>query len=247
MTNIPLSIITPSYSTNWISTDSEEKFNEHWRDVNKRKILLENGHDRNSISYDIDSRGFRNPEGVDISESILTLGCSFTFGVGSRREDTWSHILANKLDMPYYNAGIYGTGADTCYRIVRTLVPENKPKAVYALVPDKNRLELISDFVYDGSPSTFSVWTLSDPDYDEQFGNFFDLIMDEFPLTLQQERNILSMEQICFENGVPFYYIISENLKFEYGFENNARDLEHPGIRYNNDIADMFYEICQKG
>ena len=227
----------------WESTDNEEAFDKHMSNPKTRAKLIELGYTKESIIYEMDYQGFRNPNDIIINESILALGCSYTYGVGLNRESIWCDILAEKMGLTHYNAGLPGTSADSAYRIARTLIPEHKPKAVFFLVPDRNRSEIISEFIWNGCPFSYSVWSYDNP----EFGNYCDFVMDDFPQRLQQERNILAIQQICVDHNIPFHHIVLEELRLPGGIDDDARDLEHSGPRCHNHVADMFYELYQKG
>jgi hypothetical protein len=222
--------------TQWESSDSAELFSKHWNNYDSRRKLQTLGWTKHSISYDIDQNGFRNPPHSDISESFLTLGCSYTFGTGLPPEMVWPAQLSKLIDMPVYNCGLAGTSADTAYRIARTVIPLHKPKAVFLLVPDHNRQEIISDFIDDGCPASFSIWG-----YDEsRYGNMGKFVCGEHSQILQQERNILAIEYICDELNIPFYHMLLEDINAPGGIDNDARDLSHSGPECHRVIAEEF-------
>ena len=63
-------------------------------------------HSYKEFTYSINEIGCRSS--LELQKSIAFFGCSFTFGEGVAEEDTFSDIIANKLNMPYNNLGSNG-------------------------------------------------------------------------------------------------------------------------------------------
>ena len=245
----PFTDYEPNTTMYWEGSDTEKRWNSNIRHSHSSsyKRLKEFGwFDAEPIEYNIDSNGFRNTNDIDISKSIMTLGCSFTFGTGLHEKDIWPTLLGKKFG-GVYNCGVGGASADQCYRIARTLIPEHKPKAVFLLTPDKNRTEVISEFMNLNRPMNLSIWNESTPVYKD----YLKLKSDEFSQLLQQERNVLSIKRLCGEENIPFVYLNYENLENLYANTDTdidlfnstgqARDLLHAGLEFHNILTDMMW------
>ena len=68
------------------------------------------------VNFKFNKSGYRCPVNYDeLKEGfLLTMGCSYTEGIGLAEEDTYTYRLAKKLNLidNYYNAGIGGFGVD---------------------------------------------------------------------------------------------------------------------------------------
>lgn len=105
------------------------------------------------FGYHINSYGYRGPEIDHILEdptnTIMYLGCSFTFGIGCPFEDTWAYQLHQALckrdgkEYKYLNLSIGGAGEDFITRTLSNWLPMVKPMAVFILFPEPTRRELI--------------------------------------------------------------------------------------------------------
>jgi hypothetical protein len=62
------------------------------------------GYDKTAeIQYSFNSQGFRGPELSD-KPSIIVIGNSVSFGIGLDQTQTFVHMLAQHMHMPYFNA-----------------------------------------------------------------------------------------------------------------------------------------------
>jgi hypothetical protein len=87
---------------------------------NNFKLVLPNrGHEyeidgdyleHKNVSYKINSNGYRG-EDIDGVSDLMTLGCSFTFGVGLPEEKVWPSLLAEKMGMSLVNLASPGDSA----------------------------------------------------------------------------------------------------------------------------------------
>lgn len=81
------------------------------------------------ISYTLNSHGYRMSEfkDVDWDNYVVSLGCSFTVGVGLPVEETYSYRISKLLGMDLVNAGVMGGGNDLILANLYTLLA-NAPK-----------------------------------------------------------------------------------------------------------------------
>jgi hypothetical protein len=98
------------------------------------------------ISYEINEHGFRSPS-FDKKADILILGCSQTFGIGIENiENTWPAILSDKLNLPYASLAKSGSSINSQIRRAYAYIKQyGKPKYIYAIFPDFDRLEFPVD------------------------------------------------------------------------------------------------------
>jgi hypothetical protein len=88
-----------------------------------------------NVTYNINSIGSRGPEPREDTE-MLTLGCSFTFGVGLPEEKCWPYLLSNKMNMNLVNLGSPGDSAVGQVRKTFEYFKEyGHPKIVVAMLP----------------------------------------------------------------------------------------------------------------
>lgn len=109
------------YIQKWIPMDDEENYNRLKKEGFKNKFTAD------SFVYELNKHGFRcdNFDTLDLSKkSIIYLGDSHTFGIGSPEEDIWCSILHKSLQEHYntkfnlINLGIGGGSVDDYLRLV---------------------------------------------------------------------------------------------------------------------------------
>ena len=97
--------------------------------------------------YRFNELGFRGDD-IEIYESsskkLLTFGCSHTFGVGVGNDETWPHILAEKINHSHINFGIQGCSNDTISRAVLSFTQRFKPNIVVILWTYLHRREYVN-------------------------------------------------------------------------------------------------------
>jgi hypothetical protein len=238
-----LSCYQKNHTFNWLSTDDQATFSRNVADADSKDKLRKLGYLESAISYKTDSLGFRN-DTVNISDSVLALGCSYTVGIGLHQHETWPYLLSTQIATPVYNAGQDGTGADTAFRIARTLVPEYQPQAVFLLAPFSNRFELNSEFLplVTTAETNATTTTIGPSCNQKEYGDLSRILFNEEMMMVQQEKNILAIHQICVDHNVPFYCIQVEDIMHLILEQRGARDLLHPGVTVQQQIADLFFE-----
>lgn len=103
-----------------------------------------------NFNYKFNSSGFRSQE-FDLSETtpiILTLGCSFTMGIGVPQDKNWPEEFKNKYFPNYrvWNAAIATASADTIARLAVNIIPIAKPDIVAVMWPCVYRYETYNQF-----------------------------------------------------------------------------------------------------
>ena len=192
-----------------------------------------------TLEYRYNNYGFRTDDDFNLKdEGIITLGCSFTEGVGLPIEYTWGYKLSKYLGLKFWNLGQGAMGVHTCFRLLLGIASHVKFKKVFLLSPPLYRKEFITednnmlkDFLDEKSKTKDLFHTLgqdmkekiyfntSDKDYDNLlkawlFGSRKDTVIDQI-------RSIYAIEGLCKDLNVDFYY---EN--FYTFFNKKYKDLE---------------------
>lgn len=211
-----------NYFTNFCGSDRDDVYNEN---LSRQP---ENWYYRTAdISYAYNSLGHRckDIENIDLDNYLLFTGCSHTEGIGLELEKTFPYIVSRSLGMDYYNLAVGGSGTDIMtYNLITWLNTVKKlPKALIILWPPKVRCtikENITWFLHNTSSTTdhdiLKFMVLGD-----QIGYFntVNLLRNQLIDTCYSECRVLHLD--------------SANLKFV----DLARDLAHPGIIENKNIA----------
>lgn len=230
----PLNSILPTNTTEyWVPGDTEELFNKNWAE--NEELLTRNGFTPGiQIEYTFDGYALRNKADVDISRSILALGCSFTFGTGHHIEDIWPTKVAKKLGLSVFNAGVPGSSSDTAFRILDTLIDE-EPVAVFCLAPFDNRWEFIEDNEF----KNFGLW--GEWLYNDNTKLVTELHTNEQRNRLNQHKNLLAMQKLCDLYNIPFVLMecdMNSAWAWPEFIEGDwARDLGHQGRIWHDEVA----------
>lgn len=112
--------------------------------------------------YTVNSQGYRCPEfeTIEWEKSILTLGCSHTFGVGAADDCTVAAQLQLLLNEPVINLGQGATGYSFSW-MNSTLLKKHgvRPKAVVYIWPDYSRQSIFKSYDLT-SPELWGSWNL---------------------------------------------------------------------------------------
>lgn len=185
----------------WLPTDSEESFQrlvqvEEYREYFRSKGWLE----PDAITYRINSEGFRSEEFDTQAASVVSLGCSYTIGLGLPEQSTWSYLVAQALSLKNYNLAWGGTSADTCFMLADYWLPILRPKLVVMAAPPKHRFDLITEKVNHNhntySPNSGNVGT----DTDNFIRTWF---LHDRNADLNNARNRLAVEGLCARLDIP--------------------------------------------
>lgn len=220
----------------WAATDTLEGYNKNLQSSRQRYLLETFGWIDSVIDYEYNSHGFRTPE-FDDRENFISLGCSFTEGVGLPIEKTWHHQLETMLGLPGWNLGVSGAGLDTCYRLARYYISLLKPKFVVLLEPYYNRFELHCNdpLPWIINPANSGFW--SDNHYVKSW------VADSTNMEIAAEKNIYAIKYICQQLNIKLYHYEPDVFpnsvpKEQYDL---ARDLLHPGAKVNLEFAKNVY------
>jgi len=235
----------------------------------KLKTLATDTVDDGSIIYSMNEHGYRSNSLKDKSDfNILTLGCSWTMGIGVKNENIWPTQLVNKIGKgTLFNYGNYGVStsfiAKTFHKFVSS---EFSPDITFIMWPGFSRRDYIKE---DGSfkkvggfrqaRSTDIVWKNEDEDtlFIQLRNDYQDLMIFWEAYTLVE--TIAKLNNIKVYHTIAGYYYdvfkelklylnstINPNTFFEpincYKNDSLARDCEHPGENWHIQFANSFYE-----
>jgi len=219
--------------------DSKLLFDSNWGNKKARALLVSNGYyPETVISYSTDQYGLRNEPSVDIHNSILTLGCSFTFGTGLHKSDTWPSLLEQRTGRSVYNAGLPGSSNDTSFRLVANLVPRYQPLAVVLLSTFSQRREF-----YDDNNKAYYNYNELTQDHGATYVNTNH--SQKFSITNHKDnsinyvKNICAIGYICQTYDIPFVYQSVDNVSPIP--QDLARDLQHPGKKTHQIVAEQMH------
>lgn len=86
---------------------------------NKKRLGSSWEYANKKVEFNYNKSGYRCPVNYDELRDgfLLTMGCSYTEGVGLAEQDTYTYRLAKKLNVTenYFNAGIGGYGVDVVF------------------------------------------------------------------------------------------------------------------------------------
>lgn len=237
----------PNTKTHWHSTDDKDTYCKHQRDQEARKLLDQFGWTADNVEYRFNNYGFRTDDDFDIdnpSPGIITVGCSYAEGVGINLEDTWGHKIAQKLGCKFYNLGQAGSGIETQYRLIKAWAPVLKPIAVLSQGSWAYRYE----FATSQESFFLTPWTkyVNHPSHLEFYKT---VLADQLHNDVMITKTYDAIKHIVTELKIPFYELNEYTHRtgaFNFGAENStdyARDLNHPGKKYNSVVADYFYRF----
>jgi len=231
----------PAGTLDWFPTDSKELYQKNLNDPKARQLLERFGWIDADISYIHNSHGFRTREFTQ-TENFVTLGCSFTHGVGLPQHCIWPEILGRMVDIPVFNLGVAGGSLDTCYRVAKHYISLLQPKFVAMLAPNKDRMEiLLDDEVYIHLPRYPDYSKFSK--YDSWLKHWYS---NEQNSITSMQKNIDAIAWICKQNQTDFYVVNNSSVGLWCRNQLDlARDLQHPGKSFHETLAQTFFEKIQ--
>jgi hypothetical protein len=225
-----------------------------------------------SIVYDMNEHGYRSNSLKHKSDfNILTLGCSWTMGIGVKNENIWATQLQNKIGKgTLFNYGNYGVSTSFVAKTFHKFVSSQfTPNVAFIMWPGFSRRDYIND---DGlfkkvggfrpAVSTDIVWKNDDEDllFIQLRNDYQDLMIFWEAYTLVE--TIAKLHNIkVYHTIAGYYYDVFKELKphlkstinystfFEpincYKNDSMGRDCEHPGEKWHKEFANSFYEFIK--
>ena len=219
--------------TLWDGSDYEKLYQSHIKDPSHRVLLEKYGWIDTTIEYRFNTQCFRADE-FDNRPCGLSLGCSFTRGIGLKEDQTWPSVISKLSGLHFWNLGVGGGAMDTCTRLLDYYINKLKPQFVILLSPPKHRFEFHDD-------GFWHVMGINAPNFQDFQKVYY--AYDENSI-INHRRNMLSMQQICAQNNVPFYsWECTDNRVFPPVERSDlARDLLHQGPAAQQQLAEAMYQ-----
>lgn len=123
-----------------------------------------------NISYDYNSRGFRDEEwpnsNAELKDAVWCIGDSFTVGVGAPIQHTWPSRLSTKLQQRTINVSLDGASNEWMTRIAQTIVHAVDPKHMVIMWSHTHRREHYNSHQNDEARRIHSTKTTVEEDLD---------------------------------------------------------------------------------
>jgi lysophospholipase L1-like esterase len=228
----------------WMPSDTQENFQQLMQDATHQQYFTERKwHEPNAITYKINRYGFRSDEFEVGKRSVVSLGCSYTFGTGLPIDAIWPSLVAKELDLPAYNLAWGGTSADTCFMLARYWLPILRPKLVVMAAPPWSRVDIIRA---DRSPEMLTIM----PNTTEgEFGK--DMFVkhwfsNERNHELNNAKNKLAVQALCNNLGIQcLTYNVHEFFARSREEVEYARDYMHAGPKGHTMFAERILNDYQ--
>jgi len=226
----------------YYSTDTEEN-------ANQQAMWVTDPRNKDIITYNIwkdnhyELRTRHHPNELD-RDSNITIGCSCTLGVGVKDIYTWPSVLEELTGRKTYNLGVSGGSLDTCFRVLNRYLPITQSKYVYMQCPSVYRRDVGGNLL--------SHWNVakighnnSEDDVVENFSADWLFTIDE--LMVSKTKNLYAIQALCDRYDTELRLFRSDD-KYEstkhwrkIKSDPIARDGQHPGITWHNEMA-LFLE-----
>ena len=224
-----------------------------------------------SIEYRMNEHGYRSNSFTDKGKiKILTIGCSWTMGIGVDNDKIWPTLIGNKYkDSIVCNYGMYGVSsgfiAKQYYKILHS---GYVPDIVLVLWPGFSRRDYItetgrfkricgwrgayqSDVVFESKSEDLAFLTLQN-DYQDinHFWNNYNFFNSVTPNNVNVYHSVAGYYYDIFEKN----YSIIENIidpeiffvpKDCYLNDKRATDGVHPGYKWHINFANKFYDFIK--
>jgi hypothetical protein len=218
----------------WLPTDTEKNYKQNLQNSEFAVIAQQHGWTQpRSITYNINSCGFRGKEFDTTVKNIVTLGCSFTVGIGLRENETWPYILGEKLGLSVHNIAWGGWSCDTLFRMSQYWIPKLCPDLVVVLAPGAARLELKTN-----DTEHLIVTSHDDISNDVYLKHWF---ANDLNSELNQIKNTMAIEMICKKLNIRFMCYFSDTEmagRLLHDPTNVARDNMHCGTKTHNTFVE---------
>ena len=216
-------------SHEWMHSDNQDSYQRMMADPVHRAYFAKQGWDQpNSITYNINSEGFRGSDFDTTKPGMIALGCSFTFGTGLPIRDIWPTLVAHDLGLECWNLAWPGSAADTCFRLAEYWIPRLQPSLVCMLTPPRDRFELITGL------KNLPVEVFMSMSESQLFSSADIYLKHWFAASdnayVNQRKNTLAIQALCTQLQIPFVVkhadqeMSSSREQLEY-----ARDYMHAG------------------
>lgn len=209
-----------------------------------------------NISYKFNEYGYRcDSFSKECDRSVLTLGCSMTFGNGIPEGNRFSNIFCNLIGATNWNVGWPGVSNDFIGRMTSILVPALKPTILLANMTFISRREY---FDLSGNAFDYRPKRLFANDQQKYIHSNISSLSSDYQDTANLFVNLKLIEEICKNHNVKYLFSIQpcdlpQFKKIDHHFDLNkqchglvktdfARDGGHPGIKSNEKHALNYFK-----
>jgi hypothetical protein len=231
----------------WLPTDTKENYEKLIQDPAHQEYFAKLGWDKpGAITYKFNSYGYRADE-FNGGPYLVTLGCSYTAGIGLPDEVTWPRQVASAMGLKCANLAWGGYSADSCYRLAEYWLPRLNPDYVCMLTPPRHRIEVLLDPSFQQlgvevfMPQSYS--SLFSPS-DHYLKHWF---LNDENAKINQRKNIQAIRQLCVDLNIPCTIYNAEDHMWwsreEIGY---ARDYMHGGPKIHNILTKKFVDGYKK-
>lgn len=236
-----------SSTQQWLPTDTKESFDNLMKDPEHRKYFATMGWDQpDAITYNINSEGFRCDEFDPECPGMISLGCSFTVGIGLPIETIWPTLVSNATGLKLANLAWGGNSTDTCFRLAEYWIPRLRPKLVTMLAPPESRIEILLG----ANPGQLPAEVIM-PNTKSVLFSDSNMFLKHWHLNdqnsrLNQLKNCLAIQQLCADHDIAC--VIEKALDHMHWGQNNigyARDFMHGGPVIHQTIAEKMLNDYQ--
>lgn len=124
-----------NYEDFYFGGDNKDRFIRYTK--NNKKFYWKD----KEIIYKFNNFGYRTNEDFNKErKGIITLGCSFTEGVGIPIDWLWGYKLSNKINLPLFNLGVGGSGIRDCFERLISFGDYLNYEYIFLLTPFPGRL-----------------------------------------------------------------------------------------------------------
>ncbi len=190
----------------------------------------------NPVSYTYNEFGHRSKsiDDIDLDNYILFTGCSLTVGTGLALEDTYSYLVADELNIDYYNLALGGSGIDILtYNLITWInYTKKQPKALVIQWPEYTRFALLGEY------GMLPQLSASYPDnHDVVKFMILGEQLDYFASRKHLNYRLISTLYDCKIINVGFEGEKPLDADVRLYIKDHARDLSHPGIESHKKLS----------
>lgn len=232
----------------WLPTDTKENFDRLMQDPAHQKYFSELGWDKpGAINYDINSEGFRCDEFDYTTPCMISLGCSYTIGIGLPVDLIWPSLVGAATGLKVANLAWGGNGTDTCFRLAEYWIPKLQPKLVTMLAPPETRFEILLDTNVHHLPVDVIMPETNSAIFSSSDTFIKHWLLNDENSRLNQLKNCLAVKQLCAEHDIPCLIERAQDhmswSREEIGY---ARDFMHGGPVIHKRIAEKMLNDWRK-
>ena len=226
----------------------------------------------NNIKYKMNEHGYRSSSPINYSEyNVLTLGCSWTMGIGVENEFIWPTLVHNKINKgALFNYGMYGVSTSFISKTLFKFVSSQFiPNLVLIMWPGFSRRDYLTDTGQYRKIGGFRKAHKKDPVWKNNEEDLLFLQLQNDNQDLMKFWEAYNFVEIIsrlygikiFHTVTGYYYDVFSELKTNldytinydrffdpvdcYKNDKQAQDNEHPGQNWHQTFAEHFYKFIE--